>query len=101
SYRWDKDLSLGDQQRLAMARLFLHKPEWAILDDCLSAIDDHSRKEVLASLRKRLPKPAIISTSRRHDDNGFYTRVIDLAGCSSLPPVTLGESLAAVPAGAD
>jgi putative ATP-binding cassette transporter len=60
SYRWDKDLSLGDQQRLAAARLFLHKPEWAILDDCLSAIDDHSRKEVLAALRKRLPKTAII-----------------------------------------
>ncbi|MBR1279800.1 hypothetical protein [Bradyrhizobium sp. AUGA SZCCT0283] len=29
---WDKELSLGEQERLAFARLLLHKPGWIFLD---------------------------------------------------------------------
>ncbi|KAG5497527.1 hypothetical protein JKF63_03791 [Porcisia hertigi] len=35
----DETLSLGEQQRLAMARLFFHRPRFAILDECSSLID--------------------------------------------------------------
>lgn len=40
TYEWSSVLSLGEQQRLAFARLLLSKPKIILLDESTSALDE-------------------------------------------------------------
>jgi len=58
-------LSGGQKQRISIARAFLKNPQIMILDDCLSAVDARTEKEILTVLRHLLKdKTAIIITHR-------------------------------------
>jgi hypothetical protein len=48
SERWDRQLPLDEQQRLAFARLLLHAPRWVVLDDAVSALSDLHLRRVLS-----------------------------------------------------
>jgi putative ATP-binding cassette transporter len=58
--RWDQVLGNSERQRLAIARVAIHQPEVAVLDDAFSAIDEHSREALIAVLRRWLPACTII-----------------------------------------
>lgn len=56
-------LSGGQKQRLALARLFLRKPSLLLLDDVLSAVDNHTEAEIIAHLHQT--KQSFIVASHR------------------------------------
>ncbi|MEH0069105.1 ATP-binding cassette domain-containing protein [Pannonibacter sp. Pt2-lr] len=48
---------MGERQRLALARVFIHRPAVLILDEATSALDARSEADLLARLRRRCPVP--------------------------------------------
>jgi vitamin B12/bleomycin/antimicrobial peptide transport system ATP-binding/permease protein len=48
-------LSVGEQQRLAFARLLLHKPDWVFMDEATSALDEDMQTSLMNLLTSELP----------------------------------------------
>ena len=58
-------LSGGQKQRISIARALIGNPEFILFDDCLSAVDAKTEKEILTNLSRFLEnKTAIIITHR-------------------------------------
>lgn len=71
-------LSGGEAQRLAIARLLLHRPQWAVLDEATSALDIAAERYLLSLLRQRLPDTAFLVIAHRDPAAISPQRVIDL-----------------------
>ena len=56
--QWAQRLSPGEQQRLAVARVLLHKPDWLFLDEATSAVDEEGERRLHELLTSRLPHDA-------------------------------------------
>jgi putative ATP-binding cassette transporter len=89
---WGEVLSIGEQQRLAFARLLLNRPRWAILDEATSALDVRNEENLYAKLA-RLHITAI-SISHRPSLRQFHARVVQLTR-PAVEPVTDGSAGAA------
>ncbi|WP_133137049.1 ABC transporter ATP-binding protein/permease [Legionella rowbothamii] len=78
-----ENASLGEQQRIAFARIFLRKPDWVFLDESTASLDEDVEKLVYDRLRKLLPNTtfesiAHRSTVKRHHDHTIFFRVNDM-----------------------
>lgn len=62
---WRRILSLGEQQRLAFARLLLHKPKVAFLDEASASLDEGMEHAMYRLIREELPNTTIISVGHR------------------------------------
>lgn len=63
---WSRILSLGEQQRLAFARILIYKPKYIFLDEATSALDDKLESILYDKLFTLLPDSKIISVAHRH-----------------------------------
>jgi len=71
-------LSGGQKQRLSIARAFIKKPDIVILDDCLSAVDTNTEKQILGYLHETLEdKTSIIITHRIYGLHFDHIIVLD------------------------
>lgn len=73
---WGNVLSLGEQQRIAFARLFLRKPRYAFLDEATSALDEQNQE----SLYKKIKDSGIgyISVGHRTSLITYHERILKL-----------------------
>lgn len=62
---WGKVLSLGEQQRVAFARVLVNQPDIIYLDEASSALDEAMEAHMYHVLSERLPQSAIISVGHR------------------------------------
>jgi putative ATP-binding cassette transporter len=76
--RWDNELSLGEQERLAFARLLLHKPGWVFLDEATAALDEDSQRHVMSLFDGELKNTTVLSIGHRPDLAAYHTRTLQL-----------------------
>ena len=91
---WDRILSGGEQQRLAFARLFLHRPDIVVMDEATSALDSDSQAALMTNLAEHLPKTAIISVGHRQELEQFHERKINLIRKEGGAKLVPGEIVA-------
>jgi putative ATP-binding cassette transporter len=75
---WPQRLSGGEQQRLAIARAILAKPDWLFLDEATSAMDEAMEAEIYEILAGKLPGTTIVSIGHRASLARFHKRHIEM-----------------------
>jgi putative ATP-binding cassette transporter len=75
---WDQILSGGEKQRLAFARILLHRPNIVVLDEATSALDPESQDKMMELLTTELGATTIVSVAHRPELEVFHSRKITL-----------------------
>jgi len=78
-------LSVGEQQRLAMVRLIVAKPDWVFADEATSALDLETECNVMALLRSELPQATIVLIAHRSPQGFGDIRRIQLGEGGPVP----------------
>lgn len=88
---WPQRLSLGEQQRLAFARILLTQPDLLFLDEATSALDEASEARFYQMLRDAPWHPTIVSVGHRGTLAAFHDQQRDIAAFrATREPVTTG-----------
>lgn len=74
---WSKMLSLGEQQRIAFARVIINKPDIIYLDEATSALDEAMEQHLYSMLINKLPKSVIISVGHRSTLSNWHTQELN------------------------
>jgi vitamin B12/bleomycin/antimicrobial peptide transport system ATP-binding/permease protein len=75
---WNRILSLGEQQRLGVARALLHAPQYLFLDEATASLDEASEAALYRLLEKKLPATTIVSIGHRSTLEAFHHRNVVL-----------------------
>jgi vitamin B12/bleomycin/antimicrobial peptide transport system ATP-binding/permease protein len=96
---WPMRLSGGEQQRLAIARALLARPDWIFLDEATANLDPEAEAALYHMLRERLPNATLVSIAHRASVAGFHDQRLVFRREEGKP----GELVAAdgLPAAAD
>ncbi len=76
--RWQQKLSGGEQQRLAIGRALLQRPDYLFLDEATSALDPDTEQALYQALLEALPHGTLVSVAHRESLAGYHDHVLDL-----------------------
>jgi putative ATP-binding cassette transporter len=103
--QWTQQLSGGEQQRLAIARVLLKRPRWVFADEITSALDASAEQALYEKLLQlvREQQGALVSIAHRpgvaafHQQQWVFTpNDVDASNTSSHPPAAFTLSSAAI-----
>ncbi|MGE0419386.1 MAG: ABC transporter ATP-binding protein/permease [Acetobacteraceae bacterium] len=83
---WPQRLSGGEQQRIALVRALLAKPDWVFLDEATASLDPEGEAELYRVLKERLPEATLVSIAHRpsvaafHEDRLVFQRASEQPG---------------------
>jgi putative ATP-binding cassette transporter len=77
---WAKVLSPGEQQRIAFARVVLHRPQAVFMDEATSALDEGLEFTMYTLLRRELPNTIVVSVSHRPTVEQHHEQELELLG---------------------
>ena len=77
---WTKALSVGEQQRIAFARILVSRPRAVFLDESTSAMDEGLELMLYELIRAELPQTILVSVSHRATVEQFHGRHLELVG---------------------
>ncbi|WP_371423038.1 ABC transporter ATP-binding protein/permease [Tardiphaga sp.] len=75
---WNRMLSLGEQQRLGVARALLQKPRYLFLDEATASLDEPSEAALYRLLEDELPGTTIVSIGHRNTLDALHQRRVSL-----------------------
>jgi putative ATP-binding cassette transporter len=78
SCNWSQMLSLGEQQRISIARVLLKKPDFVFLDEATSALDTPAESYLYQLLGSESPHTCLISVGHRSALQAWHTRELSI-----------------------
>ncbi|HET6234762.1 MAG TPA: ABC transporter ATP-binding protein/permease [Acetobacteraceae bacterium] len=95
---WAQRLSGGEQQRIALARALLAKPDWLFLDEATASLDPEAEAHLYRILKERLPGTTIVSIAHRPSVAAFHAKHLVLEREQGHPGRLVPFDLSAAPA---
>jgi putative ATP-binding cassette transporter len=75
---WYRELSVREQQCIALTRMLLHRPQWVFIGEAIDLLDEDHRRRVLGLFEHELAGTTVVSVRRRPAPGSRYAQTLHL-----------------------